>query len=191
MLYIPFQGSDILIDALNQAIRDCPNELGRCMSRAMQSLINNPEVTLPECVFEPADDHYARRELYRSDEHGFSVVAMTWGAGQATPVHDHSGMWCVEGVWHGELEITQYEPIARDEGKIQFKRHEPIIAQPGSTGSLIPPHEYHTIANTSDSTAISVHVYRGVMDQCQTFLPTGEDDWYIKSDCNLSLDEAA
>ena len=57
----------------------------------------------------PIVDHYARRELYRSPQHGYSDGGDDQGPGPGTPLHDHSGLWCVEGVWDGELEITQYE----------------------------------------------------------------------------------
>ena len=51
---------------------------------ALCQLIRDADVQLPDCVHEPIVDHYARRELYRSAEHGYSVVAMTWGPGHAT-----------------------------------------------------------------------------------------------------------
>ena len=60
---------------------------------ALCQLIRDADVRLPDCVYAPLEDHYARREIYRSPEHGYSVVAMTWGPGQGTPVHDHSGLW--------------------------------------------------------------------------------------------------
>src|SRR5690606_32955581 len=58
-------------------------------------LIRDPAVRLPDCVHDRIDDHYARREVYRSPDLGYSVIAMTWGPGQGTPIHDHCGRWCV------------------------------------------------------------------------------------------------
>ncbi len=102
-------------------------------------LIRDGSVSLPECVFERELDHYARRELYRSDEHGYSVVAKTWGPGQGTPIHDHAGMWCVEGVWQGFLEITPYELLESLDGRYRFEPRGTMNAGAGSAGSLIPP----------------------------------------------------
>ena len=34
---------------------------------------------------------------------------MVWQPGQQTPIHDHGGVWCVEGVYQGHMHITQYD----------------------------------------------------------------------------------
>ncbi|OHE87098.1 MAG: cysteine dioxygenase, partial [Lysobacterales bacterium RIFOXYD1_FULL_69_11] len=154
-------------------------------------MIRDRDVSLPTCVFDPIDDHYARREIYRSPELGYSVVAMTWGPGQGTPVHDHCGLWCVEGVWDGELEITQYELLDREGDRFRFRAAGGMVAGPGSAGSLIPPHEYHTIRNTrQDAVAVSVHIYKGPMQACSMFVPEG-GEWFARVDKCLPTDEAA
>ena len=98
---------------------DCPSEITDALRNALCKLIRDPDVKLPDCCYQGAGDHYARRELYRSDEHGYCIIAMTWGPGQGTLIHDHAGMWCVEGVWHGSLEITPYELIDQRDGRYQ------------------------------------------------------------------------
>jgi len=190
MLNLPFSGAQRLVDALDAAIcRDCTTEITDQLRHTLCRLIRDPEVQLPDCVFEPVGDHYARRELYRSAEHGYSVIAMTWGPGQGTPIHDHSGMWCVEGVWRGLLEITPYEMTGRDDNRYRFESRGTMIAGAGSAGSLIPPHEYHTIMNPSDSdVAVSLHIYRGPMTSCSVFRPL-EDFWYERDQRQLSLDQ--
>ena len=148
------------------------------------------QLELPACVFEPIQDHYARREIYRSARHGYSVVAMTWGPGQGTPVHDHSGLWCVEGVWDGQLEITQFELLERDGENFRFRAAGGMQAGPGSAGSLIPPHEYHSIRNASpDAVAVSVHIYKAPMECCSMFVPR-DGEWYVRADKALETDEA-
>jgi predicted metal-dependent enzyme (double-stranded beta helix superfamily) len=115
---------------------------------------------------------------------------MTWGPNQGTPIHDHCGMWCVEGVWHGELEITQYDLSESNEGRFKFVPVGAIQAGPGSAGSLIPPHEYHTIRNPSgEGVAVSLHIYKGCMTSCAVFSPVG-GDWYERDTRELSLDRA-
>jgi hypothetical protein len=94
-----FPGRDRLVAAIDAAVGlGRPQAVATALRLALARLIRDPEVALPDCVQAPVADHYARRELYRSPAHGYSVVAMTWGPGQGTPLHDHSGLWCVEGV---------------------------------------------------------------------------------------------
>jgi predicted metal-dependent enzyme (double-stranded beta helix superfamily) len=189
MLALDFPGARQLIDELDAAVRhDCTTEITDCLRNALCKLIRDDDVKLPHCCYERASDHYARRELYRSDEHGYSVIAMTWGPGQGTPIHDHCGMWCVEGVWHGSLEITPYELTEQRDGKYRFEPRGTMYVGPGSAGSLIPPHEYHTIRNPSDdSIAVTLHVYRGAMTQCSVFRPL-DLQWYSRDQRQLSLD---
>ncbi|HEY0178062.1 MAG TPA: cysteine dioxygenase family protein [Dokdonella sp.] len=189
MLSLEFPGAKQLVGAIDAAVgqRD-ETAITHALRNALCRLIRERSVSLPACVFETASDHYARRELYRSDAHGYSVIAMTWGPGQGTPIHDHAGMWCVEGVWEGFLEVTPYELVETRDGRYRFESRGTMNAGPGSAGSLIPPHEYHTIRNPSDdSLAISLHIYRGAMDSCSVFRPA-DAGWYARDERRLSLD---
>lgn len=189
---VAFPGHDKMVAALDAAISsgDC-QAVTRAVRQTLCELIRDRDFALPDCVHEPISDHYARRELYRSPVHGYSVVAMTWGPGQGTPVHDHSGLWCVEGVWDGELDITQYELLEQDGERFRFRPAGGIQAGPGSAGSLIPPHEYHTIRNASDDrVAVSLHIYKAEMQCCSMFTPV-EGEWYVRNDRSLETDEAA
>src|SRR6185437_1751265 len=162
MLAIDFPGRRKLIDALDSAVSHPDTaQVTRALRDALCRMIRASDVELPSCVLERCADHYARRELYRSDQHGYCVVAMTWSPGQGTPIHDHAGMWCVEGVWQGALEVVQYELLEHDQARYHFRPAGAMQAGAGSAGSLIPPHEHHTICNASDrDLAISVHIYQ-------------------------------
>lgn len=188
----PFAGRDRFIAAIDEAvIAGDEHAVTAALRNVLCGLIRDPGIRLPDCVYRPIDDHYARREIYRSREHGYSVVAMTWGPGQGTPVHDHCGLWCVEGVWDGELEITQYELLETEGDRCRFRAAGGMQAGPGSAGSLIPPHEYHTIGNTSpDALAVSVHVYQAPIEHCCKF-EREDGQWYRRVAATLSIDCAA
>ena len=189
---VDFPGRDKLIAAIDEAVaQDDEHKVTAALRDALCRLIRDRDVRLPDCVHDPIVDHYARRELYRSPQHGYSVVAMTWGPGQGTPVHDHSGLWCVEGVWDGELEIVQFELLERDGERFHFRAAGGIHAGPGSAGSLIPPHEYHTIRNASaDQIAVSLHIYKAPMECCSKFVPQ-RGEWFVRESAELATDEAA
>ena len=181
-----------LVEALDEAIRgrDCV-ELTDRLRHTLCQLIRGQRLRLPDEVFQANAEHYARREIYRSPDLGYTVIAMTWGPGQGTPVHDHSGLWCVEGVVAGSLEIIQYELMETRNDRFRFEQRQTMAAGSGSAGSLIPPHEYHTIRNASpDRIAISLHVYKGPMEQCCMFRPA-DGEWFERSSAELRVDQAA
>ncbi|HBD21033.1 MAG TPA: cysteine dioxygenase [Arenimonas sp.] len=192
MQALDFPGCRQLFAMIDDAVATgCERETTTRIRNGLAELIRTQAVQLPACVLEPVADHYARRELYRCEESGYSVVAMTWGPGQGTLIHDHSGLWCVEGVWHGQLEITQYELREQDGERFRFEAVGTNIAGVGSAGSLIPPHEYHTIRNPSASgVAVSLHIYKRALTCCSMFHPD-QGEWYTRAARQLGLDEAA
>jgi predicted metal-dependent enzyme (double-stranded beta helix superfamily) len=187
---LDFRGRDALLALVERAYAQPDGEaLTHTLRDGMCELIKSKAVSLPDCVFEPVEGHYARRELYACPERGTTIVAMTWAPDQGTPIHDHCGLWCVEGVWQGQLEITRYELEEQDGERFRFTRYETLTAGTGSAGSLLPPHEYHTIRNPAkDRIAISLHVYQKAMGTCATFTPI-EGDWYLRGSKTLCLDQ--
>ncbi len=188
---LDFEGKDKLITRIDKAVSgECPHEITAALRETLVVCIGDDDIKLPDAVYQYIPDHYARRELYRSPDKGYSVIAMTWGPGQGTPIHDHSGMWCVEGVWAGCIEVVSYEPIEKKGDRYRFENVGSIVAGCGSAGSLIPPHEFHTIRNIDPTdSAVSVHIYSGTMNRCNTFQPVG-DGWYERESKDLQLDAA-
>jgi predicted metal-dependent enzyme (double-stranded beta helix superfamily) len=138
-------------------------------------------VTRPDC--------YARRLLYKDPADRFTAVVMTWGPGQGTPVHDHGGLWCVEGVVEGEMTVTQYDVRADGDGYRVTPVGRPLSAGVGSAGRLIPPTDYHVLANAQrDATSLTLHIYGGNLDGCRIFQPM-DDGRYQQSTRALSYHE--
>ena len=133
-------------------------------------------------------DTYARRLLVKDDALGYTAVAMTWGPGQRTGVHDHAGMWCVEGVVEGEMDVYQYDLERTDAGLFEFTAKGRIHAGVGAAGCLIPPYEYHVLANAVERPSITLHIYGGEMTECNVFVPRA-DGWYERQTRLLSYDD--
>ena len=163
------------------------------VERALLQAMAERSMRLPDCVHAPIRDHYARRELYRSARHGYSIVAMTWGPGQGTPLHDHHGLWCVEGVWQGQLHITPYRKLEDRGQQSRFQPLPTLSGGPGSAGNLVPPDEFHVLRNASDDeVAISLHVYQRPLESCTVFTPCpDEPGWYGCSTQTMHTDAAA
>jgi 3-mercaptopropionate dioxygenase len=174
-----FPGTLRLVHSLDQAVQaPSLDELVANVKACLEELVREGSIELPDHLRRGCDDHYARRLVHRSEAHGYTLLAMIWEPGQGTPLHDHSGMWCVEGVLEGRIEVRQHELLEQDGELFHFRAEEALLAGPGSAGSLIPPFEYHTLRNPpGNGTAITLHVYGGEMDHCTIFVPERRD-WY-------------
>jgi len=113
---------------------------------------------------------------------------MTWGPGQGTPLHDHAGIWCVEGVVSGQMDVTQFDLVEESNDAYRFEAKGCVHASVGSAGCLIPPFEYHILANALETPSITLHVYGGEMTTCHVFEPAGNDR-YVRRERPLSYQE--
>lgn len=168
-------GLETLIERLDAAVRlGTPAAVTARIKESLESAIQDRRVDLPARFHQTRPDGYARRLLHRSHHLGYTAVVMTWAPGQRTPLHDHAGIWCVEGVVEGKMDVTQYDLIQEAHGRFRFEERGCIHAEVGSAGCLIPPFEYHVLANPTKAPSITLHVYGGEMTSCHIFEP--QDD---------------
>lgn len=152
-----------------------PAVIAQQVKRALQETLKNDGFALPEEFRRPRPETYARRLLHRDPDGRYTAVVMTWGPGQGTALHDHAGMWCVECVVEGEMEVRQYDLVEQNGGHYRFQAQACMEALKGSAGCLIPPYEYHTLANKrGDAPSITLHIYGGEMDHCHVFEPIND-----------------
>lgn len=182
---------DPLIDRLCEAVR--LREVHAITERIksdLESFIPAEGLKLPERFRRAKPDAYARRLLYRDADLGFNAVVMTWGPGQRTALHDHAGIWCVEGVVEGEMEVSRYELLDEEaDGVCRFAERGAARATAGSAGALIPPFEHHVLSNArSEGVSLTLHVYGGDMNHCDIFEPLGEG-LFQRRTRNLSFDD--
>ena len=83
-------GDAVRAPRISSGLTQLCQELERAISRGM--------ISLPARFRVARLDSYARRLVYDDPETGVCVLAMIWAPGQATPLHDHSGLWGVEAV---------------------------------------------------------------------------------------------
>lgn len=165
-----------------------PEIITRRVKGVLQDAIRARSVALPVRFHRVRADGYARRLLHRNDSLGYTAVVMTWGPGQRTPLHDHAGIWCVEGVVQGRMDVTQYDLIEEAGSGCRFEARGCVHAAVGSAGCLIPPFEYHVLANALDEPSITLHVYGGEMTSCHVFEPTTNGQ-YVRRERALSYHE--
>ena len=175
-----------LIGRIEDAVRHRdPETITQQVKCALQDAIRARAVDLPERFHQVRSEGYARRLLHRNDDLGYTAVVMTWGPGQRTPLHDHAGIWCVEGVIQGRMDVTQVDLVEEAGAAYRFEAKGCVHAAVGSAGCLIPPFEYHILANALDEPSITLHVYGGEMTTCHVFEPTA-DGRYVRRERALS-----
>ena len=73
---LEFRGRDRLVAALDAAVgAGDQHAVTAALRDALCRMIRDRQLELPACVFEPITDHYARREIYRSQAHGGDTMA--------------------------------------------------------------------------------------------------------------------
>ncbi len=184
-------GLSELVGRLDRSVEaGSPEAITAAVKADLEYLLGARKLSLPASMVAPRPDAYARRLLHRDPRGRYSAIVMTWGPGQGTAVHDHGGLWCVEGVVEGEIAVTQY--LVQQDGD-GFYRVTPIgalLAGTGSAGCLIPPTDHHVLANARPERAsVTLHVYGGDLDECKVFLPATDDGRYAEATKPLAFCE--
>jgi predicted metal-dependent enzyme (double-stranded beta helix superfamily) len=95
-------------------------------------------------------DGYRSHTLHVEPDGSFSIIALVWRPGQVTRIHDHM-TWCafgvIQGVEHEDLFDADLNVIGRSDNHV------------GDVSGFAPPGDIHRVHNTTDTTAISIHIY--------------------------------
>lgn len=113
-------------------------------------------VWLPDAQRTPGEESYARHVLHSDPDRRYTVLALVWKEGQASPVHAHH-TWCAYSVVSGELFEERFSYDAACHGAVAANSG---LKGPGDGGcGRAGLDQIHRIRNRRSETAISVHVY--------------------------------
>jgi 3-mercaptopropionate dioxygenase len=172
--------------ALNEAVRSRLDAVIRSerlehvpelVKAVLLDSMHGGSLAVPPAFRKPIAGTYARRLLHRDPEGQYTMVVMTWAPGQKTALHDHAGIWCVECVVEGHMEVAQFDLQSERNGHYRFAERSRVLAARGSAGCQIPPVEYHNLGNAADTPSVTLHVYGGEMDHCHVFEPTADGSY--------------
>jgi 3-mercaptopropionate dioxygenase len=144
-----------LVDAVRAALRQ-----GACWANTADLVAEQLKGNLPGAALLTAEQRagdpagYRTHLLHVEPDGAFSVVALVWRPGQATPIHDHV-TWCVTGVIQGTEREERY--LLREDGCLA--EADVVMNPTGAVAGLAPPGDIHCVRNAGHEVAISVHVY--------------------------------
>lgn len=149
---------DDLIAAVREIVRqnrDAP-ATGAAVAEVLHDFIGASDLLSPEQTA-PDPSGYRQHILHVEPDGSFSIVALVWLPGQATPIHDHVS-WCVVGVHRGEESETTYEmrSAATDPHLVVTGQH---VNGNGAIANLVPPGDIHHVCNGGTELAVSLHIY--------------------------------
>lgn len=125
----------------------------RAMSRALARCASADELLEPS-QREGSAAGYTRHILYADPDARFTIVALVWEGGQASPVHAHH-TWCGYVVVAGAL----MERGFRDAGGGAAVALTESLRPVGSTVFDPGGHAIHQLINPAAGRCISIHVY--------------------------------
>jgi len=147
----PASGLSPLIAGIRTAIDTHADwsETAQLVAEQLRRHLPTPDVLTAEQRLGSADE-YVGHTLHVEPDGSFSIVALVWRPGQITRIHDHV-TWCtfavIQGVEHEELFDAELNLVGESDNYV------------GDVSGFAPPGDIHRVHNTSDTTAISIHVY--------------------------------
>jgi len=135
------------------------SNLDRCrqIGESLRPLLFEKGWIAPELLHQRRDG-YRRELLYEDQDGAFCIRCFVWGAGQATPIHDHRS-WSVIGVFSGTLQSENFAMSAS--GRLERSAAAELLHE-GEVVWLDPTvGDIHRIgaAPGDDGVSISVHIY--------------------------------
>lgn len=73
------------------------------------------------------------KEVYRSEEHGFILLAHIEQAGDNSPAHDHGNGWVIYATVQGQSQMGIFHQIIEPNGALKLVQKDQFIQQPGDS----------------------------------------------------------
>jgi predicted metal-dependent enzyme (double-stranded beta helix superfamily) len=152
-----------LIEAVREVKAATPeaqqSQLSESLAKALASFVSDTRNKLiPE--LRDTSGSYVRL-LLNSAQDDYQVVAVLWGPGTASPIHDHSETVGAVCALLGAPEETKYRRRATGENSFEVGKAGSTLLRPGVASPILPGDEtqLHEMANPTQEWAATIHVY--------------------------------
>jgi predicted metal-dependent enzyme (double-stranded beta helix superfamily) len=119
---------------------------------------------------------YRRIALADPATHGYEALLIIWPPDHATPVHDHDGLWGMEIMLDGVLEVEAFDLSLSDHPQL-ISRGTSVIGI-GDHLAFSDADYAHRCRNlSSNRAAVSLHIYGGALDAYHSYHPEEAGRW--------------
>jgi len=119
---------------------------------------------------------YRRIPLAGHPAHGYEALLILWPPGHATPIHDHAGLWGIELVLDGVLEIEAFALSLKPSPRLVAR--ERTMLGTGDHATFSGADYAHRCRNLSaQQPALSLHIYGGELDAYRSFRQQADGGW--------------
>lgn len=118
-------------------------------------------------------EQFRRHPIAAVESRDCSALLMYWPAGHATLPHDHAGLWGIEIVVDGHLDVDEYTQSGdADKPVLTFVRSLRLSA--GDAAMFTSEKYVHRCRNRSNTSAtLTLHIYGGVLAAYTAFETDG------------------
>ena len=131
-------------------------------------------VSWPDCPRAPrlssdvVSASYRRIPLNDGRPRGYEALVIAWPPRHVTPIHDHDGLWGLELVLDGALQVDSFH--LSEDPLIALNAEDTIIAGVGDHVLFTDTSYAHQCRNLSrNNMALSLHVYGGELNSYRSF----------------------
>ncbi|GAB3788162.1 cysteine dioxygenase [Dyella agri] len=119
---------------------------------------------------------YLRMPIAHRGSTDYEALLILWPPGHATPIHDHAGLWGLELVLDGVLEVETY--ALSPQPHPQLTSEGSAVLGVGDRASFSGANHAHRCRNfSSQKPALTLHVYGGALDTYRSFRQEEAGRW--------------
>jgi len=126
---------------------------------------------------------YRRQLIAAAPDGGYTMLLIAWPPGYVTPLHDHAGLWGIELVLDGALQVDEFFSDG-DADAPTLQPHRSLLLGSGDSAVFLDPAYVHRCRNLSlQQPALSLHVYGGILDQYHSYVGVRDGQFRASPQC--------
>lgn len=156
------------------AVRDVADELAASALRLDLSATRALTASVADYT------HYHRRLVDGAGDGSYSTLLIAWPRSHRTALHDHAGLWGIELVLDGVLEVEEFRR-GDDDLRTDLAPERTLMLGVGDAAVFDGDAYVHRCANKSSTRpALSLHIYGGTLDAYHEFVADADGRYAVQ-----------